>query len=746
VAFWASLAIDWFFEPLVALRVILFSGGMAFFLGILWLRIVQRTRVRMTDGNMATILERRFPQFNDSLLTAVTLSERAAGTEENAKNYDSAMFERTCSQASACASEIRLKDVFNPQPLWRAGIAAILFFLSISLFITTSPHSFATWAERNLQFSNELWPRRTRLLVEGFPGGVRKIARGADLEIVARADLSMPLAPQSVEVRYRTEGGARGRATMDRRGIARPGVDRYQEYTYVFHGALADIHFDVVGGDDRVRDLLIQVVDSPKIIDMSLECTLPAYMKHPPETLPVTGAMQLPMGSRVTVCAKSTKDLVRVHIDSLVDDQPGPSDEVDADQIIDNHRGFRFELEPLMKDATLLFTLTDDDGISNREPVRLALTPIADQPPHVMLQLDGIGAAITPQACLPVKGRVTDDYGIDRIWFEYAVDQQKPQFNAMPVPIDRPTDLPIHSAVLDIQPIGVKPGQKMLVCVKASDLCTLNKEPNIGIGERWLLDVVSPEQLRAMLESRELVLRQQFERQIQEMTDARDLLARLSFDATLDAAKSKAKPANTQSDAEDSNNNDSPKEDNGATAKTSSPSDAASSAEEESGSELSEDSPERQNSLQLLRVQGALSNSRKNVQEIAGIADAVEDIRKQLINNRIDTEELKNRLQAGIIDPLHIVTGQMFPELERRLEKLQAGLQDVDNRIALRDQAQQQVDDIIVAMRKVLDRMIALEDFNEAVELLRAIIQSQKELHQETEQRHKQKIREFLKE
>ena len=49
-------------------------------------------------------------------------------------------------------------------------------------------------------------------------------------------------------------------------------------------------------------------------------------------------------------------------------------------------------------------------------------------------------------------------------------------------------------------------------------------------------------------------------------------------------------------------------------------------------------------------------------------------------------------------------------------------------------------------MRKIRDRMIELEDFNEAVELLRNIVEMQKKLHDQTEQRHKEKIRNLLKE
>ena len=64
----------------------------------------------------------------------------------------------------------------------------------------------------------------------------------------------------------------------------------------------------------------------------------------------------------------------------------------------------------------------------------------------------------------------------------------------------------------------------------------------------------------------------------------------------------------------------------------------------------------------------------------------------------------------------------------------------------LRDAAQQQAQAILLAMQKVRDHMIELEDFNEAVELLRNIVETQKQLHEETQKRHNEKIRDLLKE
>jgi len=145
-------------------------------------------------------------------------------------------------------------------------------------------------------------------------------------------------------------------------------------------------------------------------------------------------------------------------------------------------------------------------------------------------------------------------------------------------------------------------------------------------------------------------------------------------------------------------------------------------------------------------VQGALGNSRKNGQEVLGVAESFEDIIKQMINNRIDTEEMKTRLDSGIARPLRLTAETSFPELDRRIEALLADLDDLQRSPALRDRALRQAEEVLLEMHKVLERMLELESFNEAVELLQNIVDMQKKLQQETEQRHKDKIRDLLKE
>ena len=104
------------------------------------------------------------------------------------------------------------------------------------------------------------------------------MASGGDLEVIASADAATHLVPDRVEVRYRAEDGARGRPTMSAVGASGDRKRTYQEYSHTFHGVLASTQFDVVGGDDAVRNLRIEVVKSPTLDQMTLDRRFPPYM------------------------------------------------------------------------------------------------------------------------------------------------------------------------------------------------------------------------------------------------------------------------------------------------------------------------------------------------------------------------------------------------------------------------------------------------------------------------------------
>ncbi len=732
VAFWASLAVDWFFEPPPVVRGVVLAVIALVLVGVLVQLIGRRTFVPLSNSNMAMLLERCFPHLDDSLLTAVVLTGRGSDPAECNRQ----MLAHTCREAAERIGEVQLRRVFNPLPLRRAVMASVLLLTSVVIFGCMFPGALGIWARR-MAMANEPWPRRAELSVEGFEDGVEKVARGADLEIIAKAATRKEL-PRKVQVRYRVEGGRRDRKLMIRRGTADPAKERFQKYSYTFQGVLAPIRFDVVGEvrmgrDVRVQDLRIEVVESPTVGPMTLHCKYPAYMERAERDLPATGVLHVPQGTEVTVRATANKDLVGVQVDSTAGERPLSRTQLTRNDLAADGRSFSFTLQALDEDTTLLFTLSDTDGITGREPVPLTLVAVADNPPQLTARLQGIGAAITPQARLPAVGQIKDDHGIAKVWFEYTVDQQEPATHPVGAPSKHPTDLPLKDTALDLAALDplLTAGQKLLVGLKAADLYDLGEAPNVGTSERWLLDIVTPDQLRVILESRELVLRQRFEAIIEEATETRDLLLRIDFGSP-DAGEKSGEKSGEKTDEKTAETPGEEKADKGA------------EPGDEPGDEPEQFSPERQLALRTLRVQRALTNSSKNAHETQAVADGFDDIRLQLINNRIDTEELIRRLEEGIANPLHRIAQEMFPVLQTQLEQLEEHLNDEKLGPQRRDLARKQANAILLEMRKVLERMLELEDFNEAVELLRTIIKLQEQLDEQTKRRHKQKIRELL--
>ena len=155
-------------------------------------------------------------------------------------------------------------------------------------------------------------------------------------------------------------------------------------------------------------------------------------------------------------------------------------------------------------------------------------------------------------------------------------------------------------------------------------------------------------------------------------------------------------------------------------------------------------SPERIAARRRLRIVGALQNVEQASHETIGVGVAFEDIREELINNRIDSEELTSRLKDGISDPLRHVGQQLLPGLQKQIEQLRV---DADNQTADPAQLRQVVvvaDVVLVEMERILGRMMELETYNEVVELLQGIIQDQGDLNLKTRDQRRKDIRGLL--
>jgi len=724
--FWVGLGLDYLpvligadEMPRLA-RLILLGAIAAVMAWILYRWIARRAFVRLSSSSMAVLLERQFPEFRDSLVTAVELSGRTGDIPPRSQE----MLAHAAADAQSHLDLVQLRRVFNFVPLARmAGLAAVSV-LSVVLLGLLARDALALWASRLYLLSDTPWPRRAHIELLGFHEQQTKVAKGGNLILQVRAVATRRTPPPEVcTIHYRTADGDQGRVNMSRDGEPREGYQHYVFEGKPFKDILSSVDFDVVGYDHRLRNYRVEVVDSPTLVDVQLDCELPAYTGLLPRTEQWQLGTQLPRGTRIKLWAQANKELRGVEV---VDPEAARTTRLDGSGLEPGGHSFRYDIPFLDRPLTLDVTLHDVDGISSQTPYRLTIGALEDQPPQVAVSLRGIGTAITPDARLPAVGEITDDYGTARAWVELqlsdTVSRQFPLTLGPGGKVQEALDLRAQRARSD-EPLQLAPDSQIVVTFQAQDHYNLKEGSQVGRGDAYALAVVRPEELLALLEARELGLRRRFEQMIDEMTESRDSLIRVrsSYESP------DARPGADPEDAPEGGTSDEPAgADDG-------------SAAIDPAADL-----QRARSLRLLRVQRAVQQGQRAAQEVLGVAVSFDEIREELINNRVDAQDRQVRLKEQIADPLRALANDQFPELEQILRTLEAGI-DAPQGPAQAAQAVEQADQILVAMDQVLQKMLDLESYNELVDLIRALIREQEELLDRTQQQRKKQALELLK-
>ena len=698
LAFWLGLAIDWTFEPTpTTRRVMWLATGFASLL-VAYRYLLAPLGTKLSNTSLALLLERNFPDLQQSVITTVEADGKSAKLPE----INASLLDQTSESAAQRLRSKQLHDLFQFKPLLQKLAAAAALVASVVALAMLQGEVFSFWLDR-MQLSEQPWPRQVQLRVQGFEpiDGVLtvNVARDDDFDLQVLASLlDEHLAPEQVEIRYRQSDGRRGRFPLTKVGNAVPGRDDAQQFRYEFKKVAADLDFDLVGGDDRLRNLRLRVVERPQIVRMLVECQFPAYLDRTPQTIPVSGRVELPEGTKVTCRLESNKPLVSVQIHD-----PAQQTDFDAQLNPENQHEASIQIDLAREDRVLLVKMLDSDGVENRDPYRVTFSSLLDLPPEVSVQLRGIGSAITPQATIPLVGTVEDEYRLAEAWFEHQIDKSKPEQRALSAAVKGRAelrdfenfDLAIVDPATNRPLVQLQPGQQLTLSLKASDAYDLDEQGHVGSSQRFVLDVVTESQLRALLEKKELTLRQRFESIYEKMLGTRELLDRI-------AAK------DVVSDQAGAN---------------------------------------RERQRDRLRVTGALQNVVQLSYETLGVADGIESIVGELVNNRVDSEELTERLLTGIADPLREIGNELMPQLEQQLQRLQSSYASgVTSREQQLTASKLQGDAVLDAMKNVLDRMLELESYNELVELLRGIVADQQEIQKETKQQRKQKLRSLLEE
>ena len=531
-AFWGSLALDRLLEPPAWVRAGMVIGGVA---GLLWIarrKLIDRLRTRLSNRSLALLVERHHPFFNESLVTTVELGIEDGDARSSHDPVDPVMLARTAADAAAGLPGVRVADLFRGRELASLLLSGVLAAATIFAFTIISPDTASLWLRRVVLLDDTPWPRRSRLIAPDFPDGVRTVARGSDVDVVVAAETSM-VVPEVVDMRWQLAGGARS-ARMGRRGGP---VDGRQLFGHVLEAVSADLVFSIRGGDARIDGLRLKVVDPPALASLEIEYTLPEYLGGGNRRAAASGIVQVPQAATVTLLCRSTKPLQSAMITETVAGEPISLAELEsaADDVATTAEvpvSIAATLTDVVGEHAISVHFVDTDGITNTQPIGFLLSARPDEPPRVSMQLRGISTAVTAAARVPLVGRVSDDYALAGITVDLERERTdaSPQADTFPVPrcrggeplVEFPSDSP---EMVDLARIEPAVGDSLRLWVTASDTAAIDDGPHVTRGDAWTLAVVTPAELAAMLEARELLLRRRYESVLANLTEARDSFA-----------------------------------------------------------------------------------------------------------------------------------------------------------------------------------------------------------------------------
>ncbi len=705
--FWGSLALDWLVEPPRWGRALLLAATAAGLATLLARKLVGRLSTDLSDASLAVVVERSHPAFRDSLSTAIELSSRP----DDEVNPD--LLSRTAAEATALLEQVRPERIFRRRQLVMLAFAAAGALASVVAVAAARPAVAGLWARRMALLGDEPWPRRVRLTVDDFPTGVRKVARGSDVDVIVQAESADRL-PDVVDLRWRVAqadgfgsrpgSGRRSNWRAERMGTRGGGVAGSQAFGHVLKAVNDSLDLEIRGGDARLRNLRLEVLEPPALEKLRIETTPPAYLGGGRRETPPARVVQIPRGSTVEIACTATKPLSAATMVALstgnADGVGSSAEEVlatlpaapsagDARPAAAAGRTIVGRIAALAVDRTVVVRFTDTDGLVNREPVTFLLSALPDDPPQVSLRLHGISTAVTPRARVPLVGTISDDHGLGGatvvLKVADAVETSLPvaRVRAGDAIVELTTDA---AEVVQLEPLGLRVGSKLQVSVAATDTCTLAGEPNAGTSDAWSLDVVAAESLVAMLEAREIVLRRRYESCVADLTQARDGFAAPRRDAASDGDG-----------------------------------DGTAGGDHADGA------------VGPIEASGLVEATSRAAGETAELAEAFRGIRLEFDNNQLITPELEARLIAQIADPLSALATQELPALA---VACRAGMS--------RPELVRRADLVLARMRAVLDKMMELESFNEVLEVLRGMIRSQEQIRAETLEQQKRRAREAL--
>lgn len=462
-----------------ALRAVLLLAVVAVAGRVAWRTLVAEWRIERDDDHIAGRVERVHRSLGGRLISSVQLARVGDGTTM-APDLIAALIESTVAEAEV----FDFGAIVDFRELKRAALWLLIPAVVVGGLTAWKP-AYTGAALRRLALQTIDYPTATRITAVTPSQQPLVVAQGEPLPLLIELDPAGYL-PESAEVVVKPVDGRPATIRLT------PVEGKPNVYAGILPQVLGDCRLRAAAFDAHWPTWIVVTAKArPLVKAIAATVTQPAYLSEPPVTAPfadttvtVGGVVQLQITTAAPV-AKAELELVT-----------GTADPVRIACDLDAaHTSATVKL-PVTNTTAVRVLLTDDQGLTNPDPVSTSITAMPDLPPAVVLTYPQRDVPATRFARWPLRFSAKDDHGLAKAVIRWQVEDAtgEPQTIAIG---DLGGERAVQKeAVLDCSVFNASPGTRVVVWIEATD-----RRPQAGASLKRTLTILDPAQLRQELDA-----------------------------------------------------------------------------------------------------------------------------------------------------------------------------------------------------------------------------------------------------
>jgi len=446
----AAMLIDWsvgWFSPAARYTVTALTLGGAALAFIIWCALPLFHR--RTIVSTAREVDESLPQLEERWSTVTELSQSTDSPEVRGSE---AMIRKVASEAELASESITPRNVISSRPVllasrWLAGAVAALLILCAINFTQARLLAQRFWMPgKNISLTQ----------VSASPGNVW-VPKGEALTLDATVKGRVPKG--GAVLTLRGERGGQKTIAMTTKTGATGG------FQYAIEEVSETFEYRVRSGDGQTPFQKITAVDRPKISEVKLKVTPPAYSKLPREQkAALPSSVRVLEGSEVEVSFRADQPLDRM----LLDFGNGQSTQLTAD----NNNWYSFRTRPT-NSLTFAAAAINKFKLENKNKPSCRISVYEDLAPTVKILEPSDDIAVLPGEKVDVVFEAQDDFGLAKAEVIVAMTKADGETNTVRIPVELAKEAgkkDVKKTVqLDPKALGLKHGDQLSYLVQVTD-------------------------------------------------------------------------------------------------------------------------------------------------------------------------------------------------------------------------------------------------------------------------------------